>query len=141
MKVVVVAEYYPRAADPTLGIWARHQTRAARDAGADIRVIVLHRPVPPLAAMRQLGRGSLRSALAATRAVATQPTTDTLDGIAVHYLRYLSPPRSRTYARWGAWAAPLLARTLRRMRAEFPFDLIHAHYAVPAGDAVRRAAP
>jgi glycosyltransferase involved in cell wall biosynthesis len=141
MKVVVVAEYYPRAADPTLGIWAHHQTKAARDAGADVRVIVLHRPVPPLATVRGLSSESVRSALAATRAAASQPSTVTLDGISVRYLRYLSPPRGRTYANWGAWAAPPLLRALRRMRVEFPFDLIHAHYAVPAGDAVRRAAP
>jgi teichuronic acid biosynthesis glycosyltransferase TuaC len=141
MRVAIVAEYYPRAADPTLGIWAHHQARAARDAGADVRVIVLHRPVPPLAAVRGLRPGSLRGALGATRAAVSQPSTATLDGISVRYLRYLSPPRGRTYASWGAWAAPQLRRALRRMRVEFPFDLVHAHYAVPAGDAVRRVAP
>ena len=62
MKVVIVAEYYPRAADPTLGIWAHHQARAARDAGADVRVIVLHRPLPPLSALRGLRPGSRRAA-------------------------------------------------------------------------------
>ena len=141
MKVAIVAEYYPRAADPTLGIWAHHQARAARDAGADVRVIVLHRPVPPLAAVRGLRSGSVRSALGATRAATSQPSTVTLDGISVQYLRYLSPPRGRAYASWGAWAAPRLGPALRRMHVEFPFDLVHAHYAVPAGDAVRRAAP
>jgi teichuronic acid biosynthesis glycosyltransferase TuaC len=141
VKVAIVAEYYPRAADPTLGIWARHQARAARDAGADVRVIVLHRPVPPLTAARGRRSGSGRSAFAATRAAASQPSTAMLDGISVQYLRYLSPPRGRTYASWGAWAAPLLGRALRRMRSGFPFELVHAHYAVPAGDAVRRAAP
>jgi glycosyltransferase involved in cell wall biosynthesis len=30
---------------------------------------------------------------------------------------------------------------MARIRRTFPFDLVHAHYAVPAGDAVRRAAP
>jgi teichuronic acid biosynthesis glycosyltransferase TuaC len=141
MNVAIVAEYYPRAADPTLGIWAHHQARAARDAGADVRVIVLHRPVPPLASIRGLRRGSVRGAFRATRTATSQPLTATLDGISIQYLRYLSPPRGRTYASWGAWAAPLLGRALRRLRAEFPFDLIHAHYAIPAGDAVRRAAP
>ncbi len=141
MKVAIVAEYYPRAADPTLGIWAHHQARAARDAGADVRVIVLHRPVPPLASMRGLRPGAARTALRATRAATSQPLTATIDGISIQYLRYLSPPRGRTYASWGAWAAPLLGRALRRLRVEFPFDLIHAHYAVPAGDAVRRSAP
>ncbi|MFZ0384997.1 MAG: glycosyltransferase family 4 protein [Solirubrobacteraceae bacterium] len=141
MKVAIIAEYYPRAADPTLGIWAHHQARAARDAGADVRVIVLHRPVPPLAAVRGLRSGSVRGTVGAARAATSQPATATLDGISIQYLRYLSPPRGRTYATWGAWAAPLLGRALRRMRVEFPFDLVHAHYAVPAGDAVRRAAP
>ena len=32
-----------------------------------------------------------------------------------------------------------LAVALRRLRRRFPFDLVHAHNAVPAGDAVRRA--
>ena len=34
MKVAVVAEYYPRAADPVLGIWAHRQALAARAATA-----------------------------------------------------------------------------------------------------------
>ena len=51
MRVAIVAEYYPRAADPVLGVWAHRQALAARDAGADVRVLVLHRPVPPKAAL------------------------------------------------------------------------------------------
>jgi glycosyltransferase involved in cell wall biosynthesis len=51
-------------------------------------------------------------------------------------VRYVSPRRRRSYARWGAWAARPLRRALR---AAGPFDLIHAHNAVPAGDAVRRS--
>jgi hypothetical protein len=37
VKVCVVAEFYPRAADPVLGVWAHRQAVAARDAGADVR--------------------------------------------------------------------------------------------------------
>ncbi|MBV9804894.1 MAG: glycosyltransferase [Solirubrobacterales bacterium] len=132
MKVLVVAEYYPRVEDPTLGIWAHRQALAARDAGASVQVLVLHRPVPPLAAARH---GDFGAAAAQLR----QPATTVLDGLAVRYLRYLSPPRPWSYATWGAWAAPWLRRALQRVRAEFPFNLVHAHYAVPAGDAVRRA--
>ena len=51
-----------------------------------------------------------------------------------------SPRRARApTGRWGAWAAPTLAGALRRLRAEFPYDLVHAHNAVPAADAVLRA--
>ncbi len=134
MRVLIVAEYYPRAADPTLGIWAHRQAVAARDAGAQVRVLVLHRPLPPLADVRRLRAGAVAKAVA-------QPGRDLRDGIQVDYVRYLSPPRPWSYATWGAWAAPVLRRALSGLRAEFAFDLIHAHYAVPAGDAVRRAAP
>jgi glycosyltransferase involved in cell wall biosynthesis len=134
MKVLIIAEYYPRPADPGLGVWAHRQALAARDAGAEVRVLVLHRPLPPLAALRALDLGAIRRA-------ASHPPAIVLDGLRVDYLRYLSPPRPWSYASWGAWVAPLLRRAMARIRRGFGFDLVHAHYAVPAGDAVRRAAP
>ena len=133
MKALIVAEYYPRAGDPVGGIWTHRQTVATRDAGADVRVLVLHRPVPPLSAVRSADVGR-------AMAVVRQSRASQLDGVSVEYVRYLSPPRPRSYSSWGAWAAPLLGRAIRRVRRAFPFDVIHAHYAVPAGDAVRRAA-
>ena len=132
MRVAVLSEYYPRAHDPVLGVWAHRQAIAARDAGADVRVLVLYRPVPPLSTpKRELAR--------ATRRLLAQPRHATLDGIEVEYVRFVSPPRPRGYGSWGAWAAPAAARALRRLRRDFPFDLVHAHNAVPAGDAGLRA--
>jgi teichuronic acid biosynthesis glycosyltransferase TuaC len=128
VKVCVVAEFYPRAADPVLGIWAHRQATAARDAGAEVRVVVLHRPIPPRS----------NAGLEGLRTVAAQPRRATLDDIQIDYLRYVSPPRPRGYGSWGAWAAPTLAVHLRRLRTRFAYDLIHAHNAVPAGEAVRR---
>ena len=133
MKALIVAEYYPRIGDPVGGIWTHRQTRATLDAGADVRVLVLHRPVPPLSAVRSADVGR-------AMAVVRQPREAELDGLHVEYVRYLSPPRPWSYDAWGAWAAPLLGRAMQRVRREFAFDLVHAHYAVPAGDAVRRAA-
>jgi glycosyltransferase involved in cell wall biosynthesis len=130
VKVAVVAEYYPRAADPALGVWAHRQAVAARAAGADVRVLVLHRPIPARAALRSRD----------IRAV-VQPLTGELDGIRAQYVPFVAPPRPRSYGRWGAWAAPTLALALRRLRRRFAYDLVHAHYAAPAGDAVRRARP
>lgn len=128
MKVVVVAEYYPRASDAALGVWAHRQALAARAAGADVEVLVLHRPVPSKAALRSRDPRQLVAPL-------RQPLKTALDGIEVTYVPFVAPPRPRSYATWGAWAAPTLALALRRRR----FDLVHAHYAAPAGDAVRRA--
>jgi glycosyltransferase involved in cell wall biosynthesis len=132
VKVAIVSEFYPRARDPVLGIWAHRQALAARDAGADVRVLVLHRPVPPRSTR-------LRDAPGALRALASQPRHVALDGLDVRYVPFLAPPRSRTYGSWGAWAAPTLSAALRRLRAEFPYDLVHAHNAVPAADAVLRS--
>jgi teichuronic acid biosynthesis glycosyltransferase TuaC len=132
VRVAVVAEYYPRAHDPVLGVWAHRQALAARDAGADVRVLVLYRPIPPLATPP-------RAIVPATRRLLAQPRRATLDGIAVEYVRFASPPRPAAYGSWGAWAAPALAIALRRLRRTFPFDLVHAHNAVPAADAVLRS--
>jgi glycosyltransferase involved in cell wall biosynthesis len=135
MKVVVVAEFYPRQADPVLGVWAHRQALAAREAGAEVRVVVLHRLVPPRASLSD-GPGA---ALRALRALAEEPRKQIHDGLDVTYVRYVSPPRSRSYHAWGAWAAPALGLALRRLRRSFAYELIHAHNATPAGDAVRRA--
>jgi teichuronic acid biosynthesis glycosyltransferase TuaC len=129
LRVLVVAEFYPRAADPALGIWAHRQALAARDHGADVRVVVLHRPIAPAARFRDPG---------AWRAALSQPARVQLDGLDVRYLKFVSPPRGRSYAHWGAFAAPGLALELRRIRREFPYDVLHAHYAVPAADALLR---
>lgn len=134
MKVVVVAEFYPRRGDPVLGVWAHRQALAAREAGAEVRVLVLHRLVPPRASLSEGPSGPAR----ALRGLLGEPRKQTRDDLDVTYVRYASPPRSRSYHAWGAWAAPALGVALRRLRYSFAFDLVHAHNAVPAGDAVRR---
>ena len=114
MRVVIVAEYYPRAADPTLGVWAHRQALAARDAGAER---ARARPAPAAAAA---GR---RAAAAGARPCATRcasPAATVLDGVRVDYVRYLSPPRPWSYASWGAWAAPALRRALRAPARRVP---------------------
>jgi len=133
--VAIVAEFYPSRRDPVLGIWAHRQALAARDAGADVRVLVLHRLVPPRSALAA-GAGGAASALAG---LVREPRRQTRDGLQIAYVPYVSPPRERSYASWGAWAAPALTLALRRLARSFPFELVHAHNAVPAGDAVRRA--
>ena len=135
MRVAVVAEYYPRRRDPASGAWAHRQAIAARDAGADVHVLVLERPLPTAAAVRSALRGRPAAAGRELRAAAAQPRRDTIDGIPVEYVRFVSPPRERSYARWHRWARRPLARALGRLHAERPLDLVHAHYALPAGGA------
>jgi glycosyltransferase involved in cell wall biosynthesis len=133
MKVAIVAEYYPRRRDPVLGIWAHRQAVAARDAGAEVRVLAMERPLPSLAAL-QAGPARLAGEL---RAFASQPSTEERDGVRVDLVRFASPPRERGYATWHRWGRAPLASALGRLRAEWPFDLVHAHYAVPWATAAR----
>jgi teichuronic acid biosynthesis glycosyltransferase TuaC len=134
VKVAGVAEFYPSQGDPVLGIWAHRQALAARDAGAEVRVLVLHRLIPPRASL-SAGPGGAANALAK---LVREPHKQTHDGLQISYIPYVSPPRSGSYAKWGAWAAPALGLALRRLHRSFGFEVIHAHNAVPAADAVRR---
>ncbi|HUH80523.1 MAG TPA: glycosyltransferase, partial [Solirubrobacteraceae bacterium] len=136
-RVAIVAEFYPSRRDPVMGIWAHRQALAVRDAGAEVQVIVLHRVVPPRAAFA----GGVRRAGVTFTEMLTEPRHQLRDGLPVTYAPYVSPPRERGYPGWGAWAAPSLALALRKLRRSFSYELIHAHNAVPAGDAVRRASP
>ena len=136
VRAVVVAEYYPRAGDPVLGVLGpppgdRRPRRRAPTCGC-WRCTARSRRWQRCAGPRWDGRSP---APCASRGDA--PWTASRS----RYVRYLSPPRPLAYGGWGAWAAPALGRALRSLRESFPFDLVHAHYAVPAGDAVRRIAP
>jgi teichuronic acid biosynthesis glycosyltransferase TuaC len=134
LKVLVVAEFYPSSRDPVMGVWAHRQALAARDAGAEVRVLVLHRLVPPRSAF-SAGPAAAVSALAG---LAREPRAQVRDGLRIGYVPYVSPDRQRSYAAWGRWSAPSLGLAMARLHRSFPFELVHAHNAVPAGDAVRR---
>ncbi len=133
LRVAIVAEYYPRPAAPSLGIWAHRQAMAVRDRGIEVSVLALERPLPPLSALRSAKL--LRQWAAAAHA---QPRKAQLDGIDVRYVRFVSPPRPTSYASWGRWAARPLGRALSDLRRRWSFDLVHTHYAIPAGDATLR---
>jgi teichuronic acid biosynthesis glycosyltransferase TuaC len=140
MRVAIVAEWYPSPADPVHGIWAHRQAVAARDAGADVRVLAMRRPVPPLSALRALAGAPpdsrpVRRWLAGVRS-SLRPWE--LDGIQIQPVPFASPPRPRSYGAWGHWMAPPLHAALQRLRSRFDFDLLHAHCIAPPGYAAAR---
>jgi teichuronic acid biosynthesis glycosyltransferase TuaC len=135
VRVCIVAEYYPRRRDPSSGVWAHRQALAARDAGAEIeRVLVLERPLPSADAVRGATRGRPGRLLRELAHHRRQSRHETLDGMDVEYVPYVSPPRERAYSRWHRWAERPLSRALESLP---PVDLVHAHYALPSGGAVR----
>ena len=126
MRVAVVAEFYPRRHDPgarRLGApaGARRARRRGRRARCSCCTASCRRGAIP-----RRSRRSLR-----------QPGADALDGLGgpLRALRLAAAlARLRALGRvGGAGAAP------RAARARGPFDLVHAHNAVPAGDAALRA--
>ena len=133
MRVAVVAEWYPSPADPVLGIWAHRQAVAVRDAGADVRVLAMRRPIPPISAARR-GLPGLRGW---ARGVPGLLGHWELDGIPVEPVPFVAPPRPWSYGSWGWWMAPTLSRALARLHARWPFDVVHAQSILPAGHAVR----
>lgn len=136
MRVAVVAEWYPSPGDPVFGIWAHRQAVAARDAGAEVRVLALRRPIPPLALARvPPDLAALRRWASGTRAALR---SFTLDGIRILPVPFAAPPRPISYGSWGYWAAPPLARALDRLYETWRFDVLHAHCLAPAGHAAAR---
>jgi teichuronic acid biosynthesis glycosyltransferase TuaC len=136
VRVAVVAEWYPTPGDPVLGIWAHRQAVAARDAGAEVRVLALRRPIPPLSVFHiPPAIGDLSRWIEGAR-TSLRPLT--LDGLSVTPVPFVAPPRPISYGTWGYWAAPSLGRALDRLHAEWPFDVLHAHCLAPAGHAAAR---
>ncbi len=140
MRVAVVAEWYPSPGDPVLGIWAHRQAVAARDAGAEVRVLALRRPIPPLSVARRLfhvppATGALSRWIAGAR-TSLRPTE--LDGLEVTPVPFVAPPRPVSYGSWGYWMAPPLRRALDRLYADWQFDVLHAHCLAPPGHAAAR---
>jgi teichuronic acid biosynthesis glycosyltransferase TuaC len=133
VRVAVVAEYYPRLRDPAWGIWAHRQAVAVRDLGIEVRVTVLDRPLPSRADVRALPN-PVPMVHWARRFVDPEGQT-VMDGVPVRYVRFFSPPRPWSYATWGRWGARAVRRALDH---SWRPDLVHAHYAVPAGDAALR---
>ena len=140
MRVAVLAEWYPSPGDPVLGIWAHRQAVAARDAGAEVRVLALRRPIPPLSVARQLfhvppATGALSDWIEGAR-TSLRPLA--LDGLSVEPVPFLAPPRPASYGGWGYWMAPTLRRALDRLYDEWGFDVLHVHNLAPAGHAAAR---
>jgi glycosyltransferase involved in cell wall biosynthesis len=118
--------------DPVHGVWAHRQALAARDAGTEVRVLALRRPVPPISVLR---RGELRGWLADAR---TTLTSTTIDGLTVEAVPLIAPPRPWSYGAWGYWAAPSLSLALTQLWRRWPFEVLHAHSLVPTGFAASR---
>jgi glycosyltransferase involved in cell wall biosynthesis len=118
MRVVVLATVFPNPKQPTLGTFVRERMRRVA-ATCDIRVVA---PIPWFP-FNGLIRGAQWAGI---------PRTEQQDGLIVYHPRILCIPRYLKFTDGLLYGASLLPFLLR-LRREFPFELIDAHFAYPDG--------
>jgi glycosyltransferase involved in cell wall biosynthesis len=119
-KVLVLSRNYPNAVLPYLGLWVERLVCHAAPA-CDQRVVAPVPYCPPLPGLPDYTR---------FRQV---PARSVGDGVPVYHPRFLVGPGTLLYGA-EAWGYYLGVRGLvKRLRQEFPFDLIHAHFSYPDG--------
>jgi teichuronic acid biosynthesis glycosyltransferase TuaC len=123
----MISHMYPSPVNPTGGIFVHEQVKALRARGHDVRVVSPKGWAPP-----GLSRwSSYRDVVA----------RDEVDGVQVHYPRKLTLPGGRLGHRNAEAFLLGIRRTVRRIHAEWPVDVIHAHMMVPDGWAASRIGP
>jgi glycosyltransferase involved in cell wall biosynthesis len=133
-KVLFISDLFPNQAWPAFGIFIEHQAVHLSDY-CDIVVVSPMRVFPHLRLLKQAIRPN-RFISEFNRWIADLtkiPPNDIINGLPVYYPRYTSPPRQIFHATWGFFAYPFIYRLLKDLHLQHNFDLIHAHYATPAG--------
>jgi teichuronic acid biosynthesis glycosyltransferase TuaC len=118
VRLLVFSTVFPNAAQPHHGIFVRERMRGLPEE-VEVRVVA---PVPWFPFVSGLRPGY--------RPVV--PREEVQDGVRVLHPRFLSVPRflkclDGLFLFLGAWPA------LRRLRKEFPFDAVDAHFIYPEG--------
>ncbi len=130
LRVLMLSRSYPSAVFPNLGLWVERPTALlnARD-GVEVRVVSPQPYCPPLPGIRPLRQ------YARFRSI---PRGETLNGVEVLRPRYPSGLGSSTYGFESRAYEMGMRRALDRLRDEFPFDVIHAHFVYPEGAVAHR---
>lgn len=125
MKVLVISHMYPSAINPTYGIFVHKQVNALKNQGCEVKVVS---PVPftpwPLPLLRKKWEG-----------YANTPRQDFIAGLEILYPRYFEFPGSLLMEYSGFFMYLGLRKLINRIYETFPFELIHAHVALPDGQA------
>ena len=123
MKVLVISHMYSSTFNEVAGIFVHEQVKALVTKGIDVKVVS---PVPwtPFP-VDHLSRK--------WKAYSEIPDHTVWEGIKVYYPRYLEFPKALFFASSGRRMYEGIRGTVEKLYREFPFDLIHAHVALPDG--------
>ncbi|WP_339060565.1 glycosyltransferase [Tepidibacillus marianensis] len=125
MKILVISHMYPSSFNMTSGIFVHEQVKALVKQGHEVKVIspVPWAPFPLNQVSKKWNRYS-------------QIETKTkLDGIDIYYTRYLNLPSSMLFEYYGSFFYLGMKKLIENLHQTFPFDIIHAHVALPDGAA------
>jgi len=121
LRILVLSAVFPSSVEPTRGVFVKERVKAmAALPGCEVRVIA---PVPWFPPIKRLSRWYQWS---------QYPREETVDGLTVYRPRYILPPRIGGYFH-PRLMYPAAKRAADRLRDEFPFDVIDAHFVYPAG--------
>ncbi len=125
IKVLVISHMYPSLSRPIAGIFVHEQVQALVEQGCEVMVVSAVPVAPfPLNRLRKKWRD-----------YSLIPSRDVLDGVEIHYPRYLSFPANIFFEHAGLLMHRGIRPLIEKIHSRFPFDIIHAHVAVPDGDA------
>ena len=120
MKLLIVTNLFPNAAEPTRGLYSLQQAQALARS-AEVTVIAPVPWSPPLPRLRWLRRW---------RPAARMPFEETIQGLRVFHPRYAVCPKIGR--RWDAASfAQALRPVVKRLLAERRFDAVFATWAYP----------
>ena len=120
-RILVLASTFPSAIQPIHGVFVKERVKAVAARGEfDMRVVS---PTPWFPPLKMFPRYYPLSQI---------PARDVVDGLQVIRPRYPLIPKIGGYyhSRLMNWG---IARSIARLRREFPFDLIDAHFVYPDG--------
>lgn len=123
MKILVLSHMYPSPANEVEGIFVHYTIKALLAQGCDIKVISPVPWVPP----------PLRSVSNKWRTYAELPHKALWEGVDVRYPRYLAFPRAGFFCSSGKRMYRGVRTLVEQMHREFPFQILHAHVALPDG--------
>lgn len=123
MKVLVISHMYPSTFNEVYGIFVHEQVRALIKAGVEARVVSPTAWTP----------GPVKYSSRKWRAISEVPLHAVWDGVHVYYPRYLTFPRAWFFSSSGRRMYRGIRKTVEAIYREFPFDIVHAHVALPDG--------
>ena len=122
MKILVLSHMYPSSFNPVAGIFVHEQVKELTRQGQDVRVIS---PVPW--APWFLG---FKKKWREYRKIKRQ---EVINNIKVYHPRFITFPRAFLFSLTGHTYWWGVRKQVKRISADFPFDLIYAHVALPDG--------